>query len=40
MATMAPMMTGGYGADAVRRFYETWFIGIKPTDAKGYAQPS
>jgi carboxymethylenebutenolidase len=28
-----PVMTGGYGADAVRRFYETWFIGSWPEDA-------
>jgi len=35
MATMAakphvthiPTMTGGHGHDAVRRFYDTWFIG-------------
>jgi carboxymethylenebutenolidase len=42
MATMAdkphlthvPVMTGGCGAEAVRRFYETWFIGHWPEDAK------
>jgi carboxymethylenebutenolidase len=27
-----PVMTGGYGADAVRRFYQTWFIGRWPED--------
>ena len=27
-------MTGGHGADAVRSFYETWFIGHWPEDAK------
>lgn len=40
MATMAdaphvthvPTMTGGYGRDAVRTFYETWFIGHWPKD--------
>jgi carboxymethylenebutenolidase len=40
MATMAgtpsvthvPVMTGGYGRDAVRRFYQTWFIGHWPKD--------
>jgi carboxymethylenebutenolidase len=25
-------MTGGYGREAVRRFYETWFIGRWPKD--------
>jgi carboxymethylenebutenolidase len=42
MATMAavphvthvPTMTGGNGSDAVRRFYETWFIGHWPDDLK------
>ena len=23
--THVPVMTGGHGTDAVRRFYETWF---------------
>jgi carboxymethylenebutenolidase len=40
MATMAakphvthvPTMTGGHGHDAVRRFYDTWFIGHWPED--------
>ena len=40
MATMAaaphvthvPTMTGGNGREAVRRFYETWFIGHWPKD--------
>ncbi len=40
MATMAdaphvthvPTMTGGHGRDAVRTFYETWFIGHWPKD--------
>jgi carboxymethylenebutenolidase len=40
MATMAPQphithiptMTGGHGHDAVRRFYDTWFIGHWPDD--------
>lgn len=40
MATMAPKphvthvptMTGGHGHDAVRRFYDTWFIGHWPDD--------
>ena len=27
-------MTGGHGADAVRSFYETWFIGHWPEDTK------
>jgi carboxymethylenebutenolidase len=42
MATMAaaphvthiPTMTGAAGRDAVRRFYETWFIGHWPEDLK------
>ena len=25
-------MTGGHGREAVRRFYETWFIGHWPED--------
>ena len=28
--THVPTMTGGNGRDAVRRFYETWFIGTGP----------
>ena len=32
--THVPVMTGGHGADAVRSFYETWFIGHRPEDAK------
>jgi carboxymethylenebutenolidase len=32
--THVPVMTGGHGADAVRSFYETWFIGHWPEDAK------
>jgi len=30
--THVPTMTGGNGTDAVRRFYETWFIGKWPAD--------
>jgi carboxymethylenebutenolidase len=30
--THVPVMTGGHGADAVRSFYETWFIGHWPED--------
>jgi carboxymethylenebutenolidase len=30
--THVPTMTGGNGRDAVRRFYETWFIGHWPED--------
>jgi carboxymethylenebutenolidase len=30
--THVPTMTGGSGRDAVRRFYETWFIGRWPDD--------
>jgi carboxymethylenebutenolidase len=30
--THVPVMTGGYGREAVRRFYETWFIGRWPKD--------
>jgi len=32
--THVPTMTGGNGRDAVRRFYETWFIGHWPEDTK------
>jgi carboxymethylenebutenolidase len=32
--THVPVMTGGKGHDAVRRFYETWFIGHWPEDTK------
>jgi carboxymethylenebutenolidase len=32
--THVPTMTGGNGADGVRSFYETWFIGHWPEDAK------
>ncbi len=32
--THVPVMTGGCGSDAVRSFYETWFIGQWPEDAK------
>jgi carboxymethylenebutenolidase len=31
--THVPVMTGGAGADDVRSFYETWFIGHWPQDA-------
>ena len=30
--THVPTMTGGAGREAVRRFYETWFIGRWPED--------
>jgi carboxymethylenebutenolidase len=30
--THVPTMTGGAGREAVRRFYETWFIGHWPED--------
>ena len=30
--THVPTMTGGFGREAVRRFYETWFIGHWPED--------
>jgi carboxymethylenebutenolidase len=30
--THVPTMTGGFGRDPVRRFYETWFIGHWPKD--------
>jgi carboxymethylenebutenolidase len=30
--THVPTMTGGHGRDAVRRCYETWFIGRWPED--------
>jgi carboxymethylenebutenolidase len=30
--THVPTMTGGFGRDAVRRFYERWFIGRWPDD--------
>jgi carboxymethylenebutenolidase len=30
--THVPTMTGGNGREAVRRFYETWFIGHWPED--------
>ena len=32
--THVPVMTGGNGREAVRRFYETWFIGRWPDDTK------
>ena len=32
--THVSVMTGGHGADAVRSFYETWFIGNWPEDAE------
>ena len=32
--THVPVMTGGRGADEVRSFYETWFIGHWPEDTK------
>jgi carboxymethylenebutenolidase len=32
--THVPVMTGGYGRDAVRRFYETWFIVHWPEDTE------
>jgi carboxymethylenebutenolidase len=31
--THVPTMTGGAGREAVRRFYQTWFIGRWPKDA-------
>ena len=30
--THVPTLTGGSGREAVRRFYETWFIGHWPED--------
>ncbi len=30
--THVPVMTGGHGTGAVRKFYETWFIGHWPED--------
>ncbi len=30
--THVPVMTGGHGTEAVRTFYETWFIGHWPED--------
>ena len=30
--TNVPTMTGGYGRDAVRRFYDTWFVGHLPDE--------
>ena len=30
--THVPTMTGGFGREAVRRFYDTWFIGHWPQD--------
>jgi carboxymethylenebutenolidase len=32
--THVPVMTGGHGTDAVRSFYETWFIGHWPEDVE------
>ena len=32
--THVPVMTGGSGREAVRSFYETWFIGRWPKDTK------
>jgi len=32
--THVPVMTGGSGREAVRNFYETWFIGRWPADTK------
>jgi carboxymethylenebutenolidase len=32
--THVPTMTGGSGREAVRRFYETWFIGRWPQDTE------
>lgn len=32
--THVPVMTGGHGTGAVRRFYETWFIGHWPEDTE------
>jgi carboxymethylenebutenolidase len=32
--THVPTMTGGHGREAVRRFYETWFIGRWPEDTE------
>jgi len=32
--THVPTMTGGFGREAVRRFYETWFIGHWPEDTE------
>jgi carboxymethylenebutenolidase len=30
--TNVPTMTGGTGRDAVRRFYDSWFVGHLPED--------
>lgn len=30
--TNVPTMTGGYGREAVRHFYDTWFVGHLPED--------
>ncbi len=30
--TNVPTMTGGYGREAVRQFYDTWFVGHLPED--------
>ena len=35
--THVPTMTGGHGREAVRRFYETWFIGHWPEDYRVHA---
>ncbi len=32
--THVPVMTGGHGTEAVRKFYETWFIGHWPDDTE------
>ena len=32
--THVPTMTGGSGREAVRRFYDTWFIGHWPKDVE------
>jgi carboxymethylenebutenolidase len=32
--THVPVLTGGYGRDEVRRFYENWFVGRWPADTE------
>ena len=32
--THVPVITGGHGTDAVRSFYDAWFIGHWPEDTK------
>ena len=38
--THVPTMTGGNGREAVRRFYETWFIGHWPEDTSSRRSPA